>query len=175
MPLADLLGASGEEWVALPDEGVPVAGASGTARVHGELLRADDATVVARFAAGHLAGAPAVTRRDLPGGGAAWYVGAVLDEPLLAAVLDDARTRAGVPAAVPGAVGLDDVEAVVRGDVVVLLNRGDDAAQVPLPGAWTDLLSGADVVDVVDLAPHDAAVLHPAAPPNQGTGDDEVH
>ncbi|WP_050758146.1 beta-galactosidase [Xylanimonas cellulosilytica] len=180
--LADVLGVSGEEWVALPDGGVPVTGAlvtgtpgKGSAHTHAELLRADDAEVLSRFADGHLAGAPAVTRRDVPGGGAAWYVGAVLDEPLLAAVLDDALTRAGVPAAVPGAVGLDDVEAVVRGDVVFLLNRGGETARVAVPGTWTDLLTGDDVIDVVDLPPHDAAVLHPAQPRNQGTGDDEVH
>ncbi len=171
--LADVLGVSGEEWVALPDGGVPLAGAVGVAHVHGELLRADDATVVARFAEGHLAGAPAITRRD-HGAGAAWYVGAVVDEATLEGVLDDALALADVAAAVPGAAGLADVEAVQRGDLVFLLNRGGQGVRVALPGAWTDLLTGRDVADVVDLPPNDAAVLCPAGP-TQETGDHEVH
>ncbi|MCL1870728.1 MAG: beta-galactosidase [Promicromonosporaceae bacterium] len=170
--VADLAGASGEEWVALPDAGVAVAAepgpwaelpGGGRATVHGELLRADDATVLATFAEGYLAGLPAVTRRDPEGpGGSVWYVGTVLDEPLLGAVLADALARCAIEPAVPGAVAAGGVEAVVRGDAVFLLNRSDTARTVAVPGRWTDLLTGRDVADAVTLPAHDAAVLTPA-------------
>jgi beta-galactosidase len=198
--LRDVLGASGEEWTALPDGGVAVVGAEpwaaalrGRADVHGELLRADDGTdVLVRFDGGYLAGAPAVTRRrGGEAGGVAWYVGAVLDESLLGSVLDDALARAGVgpavrgavPAVHPGSHVLADadvatgVEAVVRGDAVFLLNRSGEPRDVVVPGRWTELLTGVDVVDVVALPADDAAVLLPAdsALTNQGTVDDEVH
>ncbi|WP_425954465.1 beta-galactosidase [Xylanimonas sp. McL0601] len=196
VPVTDLLGASGEEWVALPDGGVEVVGTqpwapalAGRAEVHAELLRADDDTdVLLRFAEGHLAGEPAVTRRRTGPRGGTWYVGAVLDEGLLGAVLDDAIVRAGVGPAVPGAVpavhpgshvfavteadGATGVEAVRRGDAVFLLNRSGEHRDVVVPGRWTDLLTGADVVDVVPLPVHDVAVLIPVDPTMTNSPDE---
>lgn len=169
VPVADLLGVSGEEWVALPDGGVVVvaSGANGRAVVHGELLRADDAEVLARFAEGYLAGEPAVTCREVSGGGAAWYVGAVLDEELLGAVLGDAASRAGVGPAVPGAAHADGVEAVARGEALFLLNRADTERSVAVPGSWTDLLTGAAATDVVLLPPVRGRRARPGARPPQ--------
>ncbi|ANC32956.1 beta-galactosidase [Isoptericola dokdonensis] len=166
--LHDVLGVSGEEWVPLPDEGVPLdvdpdlvveASAAPRATTFGELLRADGADVLATFAAGHLAGAPAVTRHVLPGGGAAWYAGAVLPERVLGAVLDQALDAAGVRGVLPGLVALPGVEAVRRGDLLFVLNHSGGTVRVPVPGPAVDLLTGTKADDEVVLGPCDVVVL----------------
>ncbi|HKP08467.1 MAG TPA: beta-galactosidase trimerization domain-containing protein, partial [Microbacterium sp.] len=164
--LRDLLGVSGEEWVGLPDAPTPVtveeawttAPAAVEASVLGERLRADAADVLARFGAGHLEGAPAVTRHRV-GGGTAWYLGAVVSDDALAAVLDDALDAADVAGVLPDRVLPDDVEAVQRGEALFLLNHGDQARGVTLPGPRRDLLSDADVEGRLTLAPGAAMVL----------------
>ena len=166
--LRDLVGVSGEEWAGLPDGGVPLevvgdwAGADSpsaeahTAGILAEKLRAEGAEVRARFAAGPLAGRPAITR-NVHGGGAAWYVGAVVSDALLTAVvhaaLDDADVVGPVPNLPP------DVEAVQRGPVLFLLNHGGTAADVELPSAMTDLLTGSDTEARVAVAAGDAKAL----------------
>src|SRR5690606_22649446 len=118
---------------------------TGAPRAHvlGELLRAEGAQVLASYAVGHLAGAPAATCPQVPGpggraavtpAGSAWYLGTVLPEPLLRRVLTDACERAGVTGVVPGLADLPGVEAVRRGDHLFLLNHSGSAARVPVAG-----------------------------------------
>ena len=171
--LRDVLGASGEEWAPLPDDGVALdlapgwpagpaaAGRPGDApraTVLGELLAADGATVLATFAHGHLAGAPAVTRHAR-GSGEAWYVATVPDRRVLEDVLDAALASAGVAPVLTGASGLPGVEAVRRGDVLFVLNHTDGPVAVPVGGHRLDLLTGSPVDDVARLAAHDVLAL----------------
>lgn len=164
--LRELLGVSGEEWVGLPDAPTPVAvepawatgPATAEASVLGERLRAEGADVLARFEAGHLAGAPAITRHAV-GDGAAWYLGAVLSDDALAAVLDDALDAVGVEGVVTGGLLPDGVEAVRRGDALFLLNHGEAMQRLTVPGSLRDLLSDADVDGQVALDPGAAMVL----------------
>ena len=164
--LRDLLGVSGEEWVGLPDAPTPVvveqtwatAPAEVEASVLGERLRAEGAEVLARFGAGHLSGAPAITRHR-GGDGAAWYLGAIVSDDALAAVLDDALDAAGVTGVLPDRVLPDGVEAVQRGEALFLLNHGDQDRRVTLPGLRRDLLSDADVEGQLTLASGAAMVL----------------
>ncbi|MDR7113785.1 beta-galactosidase [Microbacterium trichothecenolyticum] len=164
--LRDLLGVSGEEWVGLPDAPTPVvveqtwatAPAEVEASVLGERLRAEGAEVLARFGAGHLSGAPAITRRRA-GDGTAWYLGAIVSDDALAAVLDDALDAAGVTGVLPDRVLPDGVEAVQRGEALFLLNHGDQDRRVTLPGLRRDLLSDADVEGQLTLASGAAMVL----------------
>lgn len=170
--LRDLLGVSGEEWGGLPDEPTPVrvesdetsARPEASAPAHhatvlAERLRAEGATVRATFAAGPLAGRPVVTRNTV-GAGAAWYLGAVLDEGLLASVLDEALADAGVTGALrtPGTLP-DGLEAVRRGPALFLLNHGHAPVTVSVPGDVVDLLTDASHAGSVTLAPGDASVL----------------
>ena len=68
-----------------------------------EDARVVDAEVVTTYAAGPLAGRPAVTRRAA-GDGVAWYLGTLPDDDSLGALLDRVVAEAGVaPAAVPPA------------------------------------------------------------------------
>ncbi|KAF2413954.1 beta-galactosidase [Microbacterium sp. B35-04] len=164
--LRDLVGVSGEEWVGLPDAPTRVAAESAwttapavaEASVLGERLRADGAEVLARFEDGHLAGAPAITRHRV-GEGTAWYLGAVLSDAALAAVLDDALDAAGVTGVVPDRVLPEDVEGIRRGDALFLLNHGEGTRHVTVPGPHRDLLSDADVDGQATLAPGAAMVL----------------
>jgi beta-galactosidase len=165
--LRDLVGVSGEEWVGLPDEPTTVTAepawtnapeAAIEAGVLGERLRSDGAEVLARFDAGHLDGAPAITRHRA-GAGTAWYLGAIVSDDALAAVLDEALDAAGVSGVTPDRVLPDGVEAVQRGDALFLLNHGRTTGRVTVPGARRDLLSDADVDGQVTLAPGAAMVL----------------
>ncbi len=167
--LRDVLGVSGEEWAALPDEPTPLTLAPGwgasvaapTASFLGERLRTDGADVLASFAAGHLAGGPALTRHRV-GDGAAWYLGAVVSDELLAAVLGEVVAAAGVAGALPGQDLPPRLEAVRRGAALFLLNHGDTDARVRVGTAFaraTDLLTGEDIDDTAVIAPGDARVL----------------
>ncbi|MFC8680231.1 beta-galactosidase [Microbacterium ureisolvens] len=164
--LRDLVGVSGEEWVGLPDAPTPLAMESAWeaapdtagATVLGERLRADGAEVLARFASGHLAGAPAITRHRV-GEGTAWYLGAVVSDDALTAVLDDALDASEVTGVLPERVLPDGVEAVQRGAALFLLNHGDEPRHLTVPEARRDLLSDADVEGRLELAPGAAMVL----------------
>jgi len=154
--LRELIGASGEEWCAIPVvrlDGYPDA----TASTLGERLRSDGAEVRATYATGPLAGLPAVTR-NARGTGAAWYLGAVLDDATLDAVLGEAAASLSRP--VPGVSTLPDgCEAVRRGDALFLLNHGEQPVQVPVAPGLVDLLTGEETESVVAVAPDDARVL----------------
>ncbi|WP_243076134.1 beta-galactosidase [Microbacterium sp. SS28] len=166
--LRDVLGVSGEEWVGLPDAPTALeiapewttgrAAAAGlpTAGILGERLRAEGADVLARFAAGHLAGAPAVTRHHA-GEGTAWYLGAIVSDDVLGAVLGDALEAVDVRGVVLDLP--DDVEAVRRGAALFLLNHGSTERIVTAAGRWRDLLSDAPLEDAVAIGPGDAVVL----------------
>ncbi|WP_402466504.1 beta-galactosidase [Isoptericola aurantiacus] len=176
--LRDVLGVSGEEWVALPDAGVPLRVGPSFARstsgdddapratILGELLRSDGAEVLATFATGHLAGLPALTRHVLPdGGGSAWYLGTVPPAALLARVVGAALDASGVAGVLPGLADLPDVEAVRRGELLFVLNHGAAPVTVPVPAPATDLLAGARCRDVVEVPAEGAVVL--AADPTE--------
>jgi beta-galactosidase len=164
--LRDLLGVSGEEWVGLPDAPTPVAAdpawatapPRAEASILGERLRAEGAEVLARFGAGHLSGAPAITRHRV-GDGTAWYLGAIVSDDALAAVLDDALDAADVVGVLPGRALPEGVEAVQRGEALFLLNHGEQDRWMTLPGPRRDLLSDADVEGQLMLASGAAMVL----------------
>jgi beta-galactosidase len=94
---------------------------SGTATTWQDLVEPDDAEVVASFDDGYAAGLPAVTRRAVPGGGSAWYVGTVPSPATLDALVERWVAQSGATrllrSSAPG------VEAVVRGDHLVLVNH----------------------------------------------------
>ena len=151
-PLREALGVTVEEFaplragetvtVDLPDAAV-------TADVWADHLALAGAEVVARYADGPAAGAPAITRHR-HGAGTGWYVSTRLDVAALAHVLTPAYADAGiVPPAPP-----TDVEVVVRrgeaADHVVVINHSGTAATLPYAGV--ELLSGTQVTGVTVAA-----------------------
>ncbi|KSW21933.1 beta-galactosidase [Cellulomonas sp. B6] len=163
VPFADLVGASGEEWVPLADPVDLRSDLLGDVRVHdwAERLRVEGGEAVATVVGGDLDGCAAVVRHRHAGGGQGWYVGALLPPDALAGVVRACLDAADVtgPAGVRAAA---DVEVVRRGHVTFCLNAADRPRTVHLTGAdgvWHDLLTGADVAGDVPLAPHGVLAL----------------
>jgi len=136
-PLARTLGVRIEEWsplVAAPaattDPITTVAGAiQGTASQWQDVIVVDDAEVLARFSDGFAGGGPAITRRG-EGTGAAWYLGTLPDEKLFDLLVDRWAAEAGVEPLLT--VPTAGVEAVQRGDTVVVVNHTPASITVPL-------------------------------------------
>ena len=103
-----------------------------------ESVHAEDATVVATFEDGLDAGSPALTRHR-SGLGEAWYVATMPDpaglDAVVAAVVAASGVRPVVDDLPPG------VEAARRGDLVTVINHGDEPVEITIEG--TDAESGA--------------------------------
>ncbi len=132
-----------------------VEGAFGDAvgELFAEEIWLDGAEAVATFSSGRRTGNPAVTRHQA-GAGTAWYAATVLDDEGCDALVSHLAAEAGVEPVVAGAPAT--VDASRRGDVVTLINFGQDDATVAIGG--TDILSGAEV-DKVTLAPFEFAFV----------------
>ncbi|MEU4419339.1 beta-galactosidase [Actinoplanes sp. NPDC024001] len=113
-----------------------------------ERVETAGAETLARYTAGVLAGAPAVTRNRY-GAGSAWYVSTALTDDGLGRLLRSVAEEAGVAPVLPGLPA--PVEAVRRGDLLFLFNHGIAAATVPLPGPAVDAATGRDRGDTVTV------------------------
>ncbi|GAB3913054.1 beta-galactosidase [Microlunatus endophyticus] len=160
--LTDVIGASGEQWLPLPDAHEVVVTSEllgdGPVRVWSEQLRAEGAEIIATFAGWPVDGLPAVVRNDYQQG-TAWYLATLPEDAWLAqlitAVLDEAGVRP-VLAELP-----DQVEAVRRGELVFVINHKVEDVVVTVPGRWRDLLTDTLVGDQLELPGEDVAVLRP--------------
>ncbi|WOI60754.1 beta-galactosidase [Streptomyces fradiae] len=140
-------------WPLERGESVECDGFTGT--VWSEELEAADAEVVAAYRSGETAGLPAVLRR-----GGAWYVSTLPDPDGLRGLLVRAAAGAGVRPVLEGLPA--GVEAVRRGRLLFVLNHGREPVEVPVPGAFRDLLSGADVAGALRLERYGVAALREA-------------
>jgi beta-galactosidase len=129
----DLLGVRVDEFFPLLP-GETVALDNGTAgQTWSERARAEGATVLASYATGPLAGAPALTRN-----GSAWYLGTRLADGDLHQLLASVLAEAGVTAPVPDPPA--GLEVVRRAGFLFLINHAPQPADVMVAG--TDLLTG---------------------------------
>ncbi|HEY2671467.1 MAG TPA: beta-galactosidase [Rugosimonospora sp.] len=168
-PLRDVLGLRVDEFWPLPVDGtvaLDVAGQRHTGTVWSEWIETEGAEVVATFAAGELAGRPAVTRHAY-GRGVAWYLGTRPEPDAMRGLLDRARADAGVTPVLPDLPR--GVQAVIRHGAdqayLFLLNHGSEPARVVLPAPAVDLLGERpDAVDRVALPPRGVAVLRQPVP-----------
>ncbi len=153
----ELLGVRVEEFFPL-GPAQEVALGAGTGTWWSEHVELAGAAVVESYAAGPLAGRPAITRREV-GAGAAWYLSTLADDERLGRVLDDVLAAAGVAPAVPGLPR--GVEATRRrsdeGSWLFLLNHTESPQTVAAAGY--DLVADAFVGGTVRLDPGGAAVL----------------
>jgi beta-galactosidase len=162
--LGDALGGRVEQYYAL-EKDVPVSGTwgSGEASVWAEQLKASaaDAEVLLRYGAsnGWLDGQPAVLTRTY-GKGSVTYIGALLDDKLMAAAAQWMVQKSGVTAAFGALPGGVDVS--VRGNakhtIFVLINFSRTPQHVALPHPMKALLGGGDG-STVDLAAYGVEVL----------------
>ncbi|NUT35716.1 MAG: beta-galactosidase [Hamadaea sp.] len=159
--LRDLLGVRVEEFAPLLDgEQVTLDnGLTGTLWSERVDVTAPEVSVLARYRDGESAGHPAVTRRAV-GSGSAAYVSTRLGSAGLTRVLGDLATAAGLASDLPAAVQ-GKVELVVRRKgadrFAFLINRTDGEVLVPFDGA---ALVGVAADGVVSLPPRGVAVLH---------------
>jgi beta-galactosidase len=162
--LAEALGGRVEQYYAL-EQDVPVRGrwGDGSASVWAEQLKvnASDDEVLLRYGAanGWLDGQPSAITRSV-GKGRITYVGAILDQTLMASAASWMTRTSGVSAAF-GAVpeGVEVSRRVADGkQVFVLINFGVEEQSVALPRKMQSLLEGQEVY-VVRLARYGVAVL----------------
>ena len=123
-----------------------------------ELLRGEGAQEIATIKGGDLDGIPTILR-NRHGAGTAWYVSSRLDttaqQNLLREILGDAAVAPVLD------LVADRVEVVRRGDTLLLLNHGEDTVRVPLAAPHTDLLTGREHTESINLGHFDVAVLAP--------------
>ena len=154
----ELLGVRVEEFFPLfPGETVDLS--EGTGRLWSEDVTPVAAEVLDVYAAGPLAGRPAITRAPA-GAGSAWYLSTLPDDQTLGALLEQVADAAGV---VPAADVAQGVEAVRRrseeGSWLFLAN--DTAAEQTVTASGHDLVADRPVGPVV-LRPGAVAVVREA-------------
>jgi beta-galactosidase len=165
-PLVDLLGGRVEQFYALENE-VPVTGdlGSGTSKIWAEQLsiKNPDAKTLLTYgpSIGWLDGQPAAITRKV-GKGSITYLGAWLDDDLLARLTNQLLQQSGVQPAIPNIPA--GVEVCIRSksehSVAILINHTTSEQHIPLPKTATDLLaSGTPSVSSVDLPKYGVAVL----------------
>jgi beta-galactosidase len=153
-----LLGVAVEEVLPLPAGGAVALADGTTATIWTESVHLRGATAEEVYAAGAmpgyqdgpLAGAPAITRNRT-----AWYLTARLDDAGLDRWLGRILGAAGVAPTMPGLPST--VDAVRRGGYLYLVHHGAD--DVTVAAAGTDLLTGRQHVDKVDVAARSVAVI----------------
>ncbi|MGK5498081.1 beta-galactosidase [Streptomyces sp. URMC 125] len=173
-PLRDLLGIRVEEFDPLPEGGSVELddGTTGTLWTDRITATGPDVEVLASYRTGEQAGRPAITRRPL-GGGSAAYVSTRLGPDGLAGVLARLLDAAGVGSELPGPAR-GRVELAVRerdGEAYwFLVNRTDEP--VELAGVTGEVLAARTADggggDRLVLAPRGVAVLRRAARPGDG-------
>ena len=154
----DLLGVRAEEFFPLlPGESVALS--DGVGRLWSEDLTAATAEVVSTYAAGPLAGRPAITRAAA-GRGSAWYLSTLPDDQTLGALLEQVADAAGV---VPAADVARGVEVVRRRSEQCswLFLANDTAVEQTVTASGHDLVSDRPVGPVV-LRPGAVAVVREA-------------
>jgi beta-galactosidase len=154
----DLLGIWVEELFPLPSGGTVRLDDGSAASLWSELVHAEDAQVLARYADGPVAGGPAVTRK-----GSAWYVSTRLAPADLERLLARACDRAGV-ALVCGSAPPGGVEVVRRREPgqrgaswLFAINHGGEPAVLPASGV--ELLTGAEVAGRLALPAGAVAIV----------------
>ncbi|GIM96479.1 beta-galactosidase [Paractinoplanes toevensis] len=143
--LRDLLGIRIEEFAPLLDhESATLSnGTTGTLWTDRIDLVDEAVDVLATYQTGELAGRPAVTRREV-GNGSAAYVSTRLGPEGLAPVLGTLLERAGVPGDLPAALR-GRVELAQRGDFRFILNRTDEPIDISSLGAAETTLAARGV------------------------------
>ena len=136
----DLLGVTVEEFFPLLAGDSVVLDNGWNADVWTELVRADDAQVLASYTSGDLGGLPAITLRRV-GEGTAWYVSARLDQEATTELVDSFITTAGLCPVVPTSPGVEVQRRVgPEHSYLFVINHTDQPATIEATG--TDLLTG---------------------------------
>jgi beta-galactosidase len=160
----DLLGLRSEEIFPLAEgETVQVAagelggGQAWTGSIWTEFTHLAGAEAIARYLDGPVAGQPAITRHAV-GAGAAWYIGTVLDDAALTALLDRVAIAADVHPPVPAPPGVEVVRRKgPQGSYLFVLNHSQVASTIITNGY--DLVSQQETTGALTVEPGGSAVV----------------
>lgn len=153
----ELLGVRSEEFYPLTETESVALDNGWRVRRWSELLRADGAEVVARYANGGTVGHPAITRRSV-GAGSAWYLSADLEPDDLGALVERILLEAAVEPVARVSPGIEAVRrASERGSYLFLINHAEIEGWAEASG--TDLLTGAVHAGRVAVAAGGVVVL----------------
>ena len=166
--LAELCGVEVEEYDSLPPDvcnelefTLPelASASSASAKVWCDVLRPNDATVVARYTQDYYAGRPAITLNQ-SGQGQVIYVGTFGDAGLYEALVGWLLDLAGVQPILTTPQGVEVTERW-QGEqrLLFLLNHTEHAQEVNLDRRYVDLLSGSALERTVTIAPRDILVI----------------
>ena len=161
----DLLGIVVEEFGPLTADQSVTLDNGGIARGWTEDLAVTDAEAVLRYVDGPFPGRPAVTRRELPTGGSAWYLATALEPGSLDAIVDRicADTDLHPAAAFSGSLELVRRTHADGASYVFGINHGVDSARFATSGV--DVLTGRHYRrGPVDVAPGDVVVIREGEP-----------
>lgn len=158
--LAELCGVTVQEYDSLDDgrtvalEGAgALAGATGAGVAWADVLDAEGADVLARYAADYYAGEPAITARR-HGKGLAVYLGAIPDAAMAGQLLAWLSQEADLQSPVQAPEGVEVTERVSeQGRFLFLLNGSQETRIVDLGAGGVDLISGDRVSGAVSLPP----------------------
>jgi beta-galactosidase len=144
-PFAEMLGLRVEDFMPLgAGDVIPVNfndHSETSGRIWSELIRPGTAAVIATFGSGTLKGKPAVTRNRF-GKGRAEYVGTILEDRAMAALLKTAWTEAGVKSVAEAPDGVELVRRHGAGrSFLFVLNHRKTEVHVEV-SAGVDLISG---------------------------------
>lgn len=172
-PLADALGCEVEEYDSLAEgESVEVEMALPGAPPHGgaasvwcDVLAPRNARAVAHYRSNYYAGKPAVAVREA-GRGTAIYVGSLLEQPLVDAVVTWVAGRAALSPPVEPIGPERQVETCVwegpdGRSALFVLNHDPEPVTVRLSGPWRDHMSGETLTSTVRLEPYGVKLLVP--------------
>ena len=125
-----------------------------------DILHAEGAEVLARYADNFYAGSPAVTKNDF-GAGHVYYVGTQLEAKALARVLGRAASEAGVKPLIEGETKLE-IACREKDGARYFFIMNFAGEPLPLPERFTgkaDLLTGKALTAGTVLAPYDALLV----------------
>lgn len=131
-------------------------GLSLTGEYLAEEIHVTDAEVLGTFTSGRRTGDPAFTRR-VSGEGRAYYLATLPDAASAIDVAWLLAAEAGVEPVLPDLP--EFVEAARRGDVVTIINHGDESVTVAIEGT---LVQTGEATDAVSLAPYEWAMVRTA-------------
>lgn len=165
-PLSDVLGCEVEEYDSLPEsQSIEVELALpgsrphyGAASVWCDVLAPKDAQVAGYYRSDYYSGKPVVTIREA-GSGMAIYVGSLLDEALVDAIVAWIARRAALSTPAEPLDPKYPIEICVwegpeGRSALFLLNHSPHPAAVRLLGTWRDYISGETSASVVVLEPY---------------------
>lgn len=166
--LQDVFGATVKEYHSpWPDEtntiwgqNNGVKGLSSQASVWLDLMELKGAKVIAQYDEGFIPHEVAITRNDF-GQGHAYYIGTQPSQEFSDALMASIAKDAGIKAGIETPEGVDaSIRSGETGDLLFLINHNREKQHINLPGKYTELITGTEVIDSVEIPRFGVAIIN---------------